>query len=293
MALGWDKKLEFGVSEETWIHQPKLLTNLRKGFKEYIKDIRSFKTPAAPKTVIMRPQEGDPTIAPEKQRKFRSGVGMLLYLVKHSRPDINNAVRELSKVADGATEAHWKALMRTIKFVLDTENYCLVLNPTVRQDGFYLEGLSDSEYAGDKDTRISVFGYIIYFCGAPIAWKSKSGKSVTLSSTEAEYFATSEVAKEVIFAKQVIESIGIKISYPIIIKCDNVGAIYLSNNYTTSQRTKHIDIRCHFVREFIEDNILKVLFVPSAENDADILTKNTTEELHLKHSMKNIGILQS
>ena len=278
---------------QTWIHQPKLLTSLRKGFKEYIKDIRTFKTPAAPKTVIMRPQEGDPTIAPDKQRKFRSGVGMLLYLVKHSRPDINNAVRELSKVADGATEAHWKALMRTIKFVLDTENYCLVLNPTVRQDGFYLEGLSDSEYAGDKETRISVFGYIIYFCGAPIAWKSKSGKSVTLSSTEAEYFAISEVAKEVIFAKQVIESIGIKISYPIIIKCDNVGAIYLSNNYTTSQRTKHIDIRCHFVREFIEDNILKVLFVPSAENDADILTKNTTEELHLKHSMKNIGILQS
>ena len=155
-------------------------------------------------------------------------------------------------------------------------------------DSFYLEGLSDSEYAGDKDTRISVYGYIIYFCNAPIAWKSKSGKSVTLSSTEAEYFATSEIAKEIIFAKQVLESIGIKIDFPIKVKCDNVGAIYLANNYTTSQRTKHIDIRCHFVREFIEDGILKIEFVPSAENDADIFTKNTTEELYTKHALKKL-----
>ena len=102
----------------------------------------------------------------------------------------------------------------------------------------------------------------------------------------------SEVAKEVIFAKQVVESMGIKVQYPIIIKCDNIGAIYLSNNHTTSQRTKHIDVRRHFVREFIEDNILKVLFVKSENNDADIFTKNTTEELFVKHSSKNIGILK-
>jgi hypothetical protein len=85
--------------------------------------------------------------------------------------------------------------------------------------------------------------YIIYFCGAPIAWKSKSGKSVTLSSTEAEYFALSEVTKEVMFVKQVLESMGIEIKLPILIKVDNVGAIYLSNNFVLSQRTKHIDIR--------------------------------------------------
>ena len=152
-----------------------------------------------------------------------------------------------------------------------------------------VKGISDSEYAGERDTWISVFAYIIYFCEAPIAWKYKSGKSVTLSSTEAEYVATSEVAKEVIFAKQVIESMGIKLQYPIIIKCDNVGAIYLSNNHTTSQRTKHIDVRYHFVREYIEDGVLKVLFIPTEDNDADIYTKNTTEELQIKHTMKNIG----
>ena len=69
-----------------------------------------------------------------------------------------------------------------------------------------------------------------------------------------------------------------------------LGAIYLANNYTTSQRTKHIDIRTHFVREFIEDGILKVIFVKSEDNDADIFTKNTSEELFHKHSKKNVEV---
>jgi hypothetical protein len=164
----------------------------------------------------------------------------------------------------------------------------LKIKPVKTQEMFTLEGISDSEYAGDTDTRISVYGYIIYFCGAPIAWKSKFGKSVTLPSTEAEYFALSEVAKEVIFVKQEVDAMGFKIKFPIMIKVDNVGAIYLANNYTTSQRTKHIDIRQHFVREFIEDGILKVIFAKSEDNDADIFTKNTTEELFHKHAKKNV-----
>jgi hypothetical protein len=83
-------------------------------------------------------------------------VGMLLYLVKHSRPDISNSVRELSKVADGANEAQFKALLRTVKYVIDTEEIGLLFQPKLNNDGFYLEGISNSEYAGDPDTRISV-----------------------------------------------------------------------------------------------------------------------------------------
>jgi hypothetical protein len=271
-----------------WIHQPKLLKNLKETFGDMVKNKRVFATPGAPRTVVMRPQTDDPLISIEDQKLFRTGVGMLLYLVKHSRPDIANAVRELSKVADGATTNHWNAMIRVIKYVLDTENYGLKLKPSKGKDGFYLEGVSDSEYAGDKDTRISVYGYVLYFCGAPIAWKSKAGKSVTLSSTEAEYFGASEIAKEVIFAKQVIESMGIQLAFPIKIKVDNVGAIYLANNYSTSQRTKHIDIRTHFVREFIEDGIIKVIFVKSEDNDADIFTKNTSEEIFKRHADKII-----
>jgi hypothetical protein len=108
------------------------------------------------------------------------------------------------------------------------------LQAQFNNDGFYLEGISDSEYAGDPDTRISVYGYVL-------AWKSKAGKSVILSSTEAEYYATSEIAKKVVFAKNLLEEIGVQVQFPNTIKCDKVRAIYLANNQCNSQRTKHID----------------------------------------------------
>jgi hypothetical protein len=79
---------------------------------------------------------------------------------------------------------------------MDTEYLVLLLQPKLNQDGFYLEGISDIEYAGDPDTIIIVYGYVLYFCGAPIVRKSKAEKRVTLSSTEEEYYATSELQKK-------------------------------------------------------------------------------------------------
>jgi hypothetical protein len=275
-----------------YVHQPKLLKHLESDFKKIMGKPKQYKTPAGPKTTIMRPSKEDQLIKKEEQTIYRSGVGMLLYLVKHSRPEISNAVREISKVGDGATYGHWKQLMRTIQYVLNTKDIGLKIKPHDPENGYTLEGISDSEYAGDKDTRISVYGYVIYFCGAPVAWKSKSGRTVTLSSTEAEYFGISECAKELIFLKHVIESMGIKVKLPIIIKTDNVGAIYLANNYTTSQRTKHIDVRVHFVRQYIEDGIFKIEFVNSEENDADIFTKNTSEETFQTQSKKIVDRIE-
>jgi hypothetical protein len=237
----------------------------------------------------MRPvKDVDPIITAEQQHDYRSGVGMLMYLVKHSRPDIANAVRELTKVLDGATDAHWKAMMRVIKFVLDTRKYSLRLKPN--QNGkVTLKGISDSEFAGDRETRKSVYGYITYYCGAPISWKSKSGNSVTLSSTEAEYYASSETAKELLFIYNLIISMEKDLELPIIMHVDNTGAIYLANNYSTGPRTKHIDIRTHFVRDLIINGILKVVFIKSEDNDADIFTKNVSEELYEKHSSKQVA----
>jgi hypothetical protein len=111
--------IENRKKDNIWIHQPKLINNLKKEFLKLLPN-RKFSTPASPKFIIMRPKEVDPTIDPFDEKKFCTGVGMLLYLVKHSRPDISNAVRELSKVADGATRAHWNALLRTNKYFLDT-----------------------------------------------------------------------------------------------------------------------------------------------------------------------------
>jgi hypothetical protein len=192
----------------------------------------------------MRPvKDVDPTISPDRQFKYRSGVGMSMYLVKHSRPDIANATRELTKVLDGATEAHWKAMMRIIKCVFDTKQYSLKLKPYGKIAT--LTGISDSEFAGDQETRKRVYGYFVYYCGALISWKSKSGNSVTLSSTEAEYYAGSETAKELQFIHHLVSSMQNTFKLPIILNMENTGAIYLANNYATGLRAKHIDIRTY------------------------------------------------
>jgi hypothetical protein len=87
------------------IFQPKLINNLEDSFSQYINTNRKFQTPGAPKTVVMRLEKGHDMLSPKDQTKYHSGVGMLLYLVKHSRPEISNAVRELTKVLDDATNA--------------------------------------------------------------------------------------------------------------------------------------------------------------------------------------------
>jgi hypothetical protein len=120
------------------IFQPKLIKNREDSFSQYIINTnRKFQTPGSPKTVVMRPEKGDTVLSPKDQTKYCSGVGMLLYLVKHSRPDISNAVRELTKVLDGDTNAPWKSLIRTIKF-LGTRLYALGLSPFTRNGSLFL-----------------------------------------------------------------------------------------------------------------------------------------------------------
>ena len=135
----------------------------------------------------------------------------MLYLTKHCRPDITNPVRELSKSMDGASMAQDTEMYRVINFVFEMKTLGLRMVPTFKDDIWKLEAVSDSDYANDKDTRYSVYGYIIYFCGVPVAWKSKSLKSVVFSTTEAEYVAVSEVVKEIKFLYQMLRNMEIKV----------------------------------------------------------------------------------
>ena len=98
-----------------------------------------------------------------------------------------------------------------------------------------LEAFSDSDFANDKETRISVYGYVIYFCGVPVAWKSKSMRSVVLSTTVAEYVVISKVVKEIKFIYQLLESMDVKVPLPIKVRVDNIGAIWLVNNSGVSE----------------------------------------------------------
>ena len=168
-------------------------------------------------------------------------------------------------------------MYKVIRHVLSTKGYGLKFE--LRKDiiKWALKALSDSDFASDKETRISVFGYIIYFCGM---------KSVLLSTTEAEYMALSEVVKELKFIVQLLQTMNIEVELPVTVHVDNVGAIWLSNNRTTSDRTKHIDIRTSFVKEYQEDGKIIIKFVKSEENEADIFTKNTTNVIFNIHQKK-------
>jgi Reverse transcriptase (RNA-dependent DNA polymerase) len=238
------------------IGQKRIIEDLVQRLKSYLSG-REFKTPSPGGYGVTRPsKDSKDCLKNEEQVLYRSAVGSLLYLVKHSRPDLANSIREFSKVMDCAEQSHWKELLRMVKYVSLSRNKELCLFPD-KNDTWMLEVFSNSDYSGDKDTRRSVSGYVIYCNGSPIAWRSKGQKLVTLSSTEAEYVAISEAVREVRFVYQVMRSLKIEVKLPIRVNVDNLGAIFLAKNKNASERTKHVDDRHHYVRELIEENFWK------------------------------------
>jgi hypothetical protein len=249
-----------------------------------VRGLSVYKTPGTPGVGIVRPKPGEEMLNEEDQKTYRSAVGSLLQLVKYSRPDISNVVRELSKCSSGANEASFKELKRLMKFVLDTKEYGLRIYPTKRlNDLWTMKVYSDSDWAGDKDNRHSVTGFVIFLLGVPIVWKSKLQRTVSLSSSEAEYYALSEAVKEIKFVVQILMSIGMKVEMPIQVLVDNIGAIFMSENVSATSRTKHIDTRYHFVREYSEEGVIKIVFVRSEDNKSDPFTKNVSSEVYDKH----------
>ena len=217
----------------------------------------------------------------------------MLFLVKHSRPDLANATRELSKGMVGTNMAGLKELYWVIKYVIDTKDLRLKIHPRFKDNNVWTMAVfSDSDWAGDKDTRRSVTGYIIFLCGVPISWKSKAQSHVTLSSSEAEYVALSESVKELKFVSMLLNSMGIRYSKPITVWVDNLGAIFMSNNPNASGRTRHMDIKHHFIRDYIDD-LISIKFITTDANIADIFTKNTSSSTFVKHQATMVDNLGS
>ena len=144
------------------MYQDDLINKIEQNLRELFGKMEEYGMPSGSGENIKRTDEDEPKISTDDQRKYRSGVGMLLYLVKFSRLDISNTVRELSKVMDGATPAHMKSMLRTIKFIMDTRER--VSNFNLReQEGsqWILKAFSDSDWAGSNDDRRSITGYCI------------------------------------------------------------------------------------------------------------------------------------
>ena len=193
--------------KKAWLRQPTIIKSLEKQFGERVAKKKMTITPGTPG--FIGGKVDDISKVDEKTHSmYRSEVGTLLYLTKHSRPDITNPGRELIKSMDGASMSHVTDMYRFINFVNEMKTSGLSMVPTFKDGIWKLEALSDSDFANDKDTRYSVYGYIIYFCGVLVAWKSKSMKSVVLSTTEAEYVTVSEMDKEIKFLYQMLRSMG-------------------------------------------------------------------------------------
>ena len=130
-------------------------------------------TPGTPRFTARRLENPEDKVNQEDHETYRSGVGTLLYLTKPSRPDICNPLRELSKTMDAPAPVHLKEMYKVIRLVLSTKGYGLKFELRKDMIKWALKALSDSDFASDKETRISIFGYIIYFCGIPIDGEAK------------------------------------------------------------------------------------------------------------------------
>jgi hypothetical protein len=157
------------------------------------------------------------------------------------------------------------------------------LSQAIQYQGTSSAGLiawSDADWAENRDDRHSVTGNLMLFAQAPIAWISRRQKTVALSSTESEYMAMSDCCRQIAFSRMFLGELGEDMTNPTPICGDNQGSVFLAVNPAHDRRTKHIDIRYHFIREFVEDKQGEIFYVATEDQLADILTKSLPAARH-------------
>jgi len=268
------KKLK---TEGVKFQQKVLLQSYRIEFD--ILKMKKFNTPAAPGTVLRKPDEGDKVLTSAKQTQYHSGVGKGMHMMQFSRPDTYNAVRDLVRHMTKATQVHYDAMLRMMKYVDDMSDRRLVLNPTRKWDGnkeheFIISGRSNSNYTKDTQTQKSISEYRVLLEGAPVMFKSSMQRSVALSVCEAEQTAGVLCAQDMLYVRHILKSMGLKVKLPMILEIDNMGAVDLANNWSVGGRTRHVNVRQCFLQELKESKVLDIRWIKGSENDADAFTKN-------------------
>ncbi|CEM34166.1 unnamed protein product [Vitrella brassicaformis CCMP3155] len=208
---------------------------------------------------------------------YREAVGSLLYSAVTLRPDIAYAVKECAMYCNCAGKRHWEAIKHIIRYLRETAIRALTFRRPADKSVKIL-AYADSSHA-DLENGRSTGGYVIYLCGNPVIWRCKNQPIVAASTTEAEYIEASECAREIVHIQQLLQAFGTK-SERTTILVDNRGAQSVSYNAEMSDRTKAIRVRYHLVREKVEAGEVEVGWIPSAENVADVLTKNLPAGKH-------------
>ena len=207
-------------------------------------------------------------------RKFpyREAVGALMWTATMTRPDIACAARAVARSCKNPGPAHKQAVMKIFQYLLHTNEWGITYGG--QGCGLCMEAYTDSDFGACLDTRRSVSGGVLMLAKGAISWHSRMQEVTASSTSEAEYVALLEVVKEVLFLRQVQEFMepSMRVGAVNVFE-DNEGAIKLATNKHASRRTKHIDVKLHLVRDASDARKVRVAYVRSEDQHADLLTK--------------------
>lgn len=201
---------------------------------------------------------------------YQQMIGSLLFLALRTRPDILVAVLTLARFQQSPTSYCHRGAKRVLRYLKGTSDYGILFQPGDNDLSAYV----DSDYASDVISRKSISGFAVKLGSAAVVWGARKQPSVALSTCEAEYFAMSIAAQEVVWIRKVIQEAGLPMNVPTALRSDNRSAIcWATGEKLPSKRAKHIDVRVHFIRDLVARKELQIEYVSTEENDADMLTK--------------------
>jgi hypothetical protein len=244
-------------------------------------DAKPNSTPMATNLVFGASDGGEDTDA----REYQAMVGSVMYLMLGTRPDLAYSISTLSRYCSNPSTIHLTALKRILRYIKATSSIGLVLG-SGREAGegelgdIELVGYADAAFGDDVGTGKSTSGYVFMLGIGAISWSSKRQPLVTLSTTEAEYVGGTIAAKEAIWLRELLQTLGLNLDTSTIIYGDNQGSLALANNPDFHARTKHINIRYHFIRQCIEDGLINYQYLETSDMVADCLTKALPRNKH-------------
>ena len=194
-----------------------------------------------------------------------------MYAMLCTRPDVSYALSVMSRYQSDPGEGHWITVKNILKYLRRTKDTFLIYG----EGNLEIKAYTDASFQTDKDDSKSQSGYVFILNGGAVSWKSSKQETTADSTTEAEYIAASDAAKEAVWIKKFIAELGVvrSIVNPVAIYCDNNGAIAQAKEPRSHQRSKHVLRRYHLIREIIGRNDVKIERVPTEQNVADPLTK--------------------
>ena len=218
---------------------------------------------------------------PNRSNDYASLIGSLQYLAIATRPNIAFAVNRLASYTENPSLKHYGAAKRLLRYIKETRDYGITYHTHANRhigppDTNIVYGFSDAAFA-NTDDRKSTSGYVFMSNGGAITWRSKKQTTIALSSTEAEYVALSEAAREAMWLYQLYGELGYPQTNPILILGDNNGSIAMAKNPEFHKRSKHVDIRWHWVRDLVNDGYVNIVDCRDPEQTADVLTKALTK----------------